>query len=81
MSVPKTEGEIAQCKHTELQAGPAENVVSTACPECGLRFAMLATFRVTDTGDDMPHWRLRCVNCGAERMGLLTPPEYERVRR
>ena len=74
MSLPKTEDELAQAQRAETQAGPAENLVSTACPECGARFAMLATFRVWDCGDDMPHWRVRCVNCGAERMGLLQQP-------
>ena len=81
MSIPRTEDEIAQAKRTELQAGPAENVVSTACVNCGMRFATLATFRVWDCGDGMPGWRLRCVNCGDTAAGELKPMGFDNVKR
>jgi hypothetical protein len=76
MSLPKTDAERAQHDMTAAQAGPAENVVSTACAECDTRFACLAEFRVWNTGDEMPGWRLRCTVCGHVGMGELKPVVY-----
>jgi hypothetical protein len=62
VSKPVTDAERAQADKTLLQAGPSENLVSTACPVCGVRFAMLARYVVS-------FWYLRCTECGAERTG------------
>lgn len=64
MSAPKTDEEIRQSIETQCDAGPAENVVSTACPACGVRFAMVAKF-------DWDSWHLRCTLCGHQCKGKL----------
>lgn len=69
MSLPVGDAEWARYNKTADQAGPAENIVSTACPDCGTRFAMLAKFRAS--ADGPPQWRLRCVNCGSSYEGDL----------
>lgn len=57
MSLPKNDLERAQMDKTlSLRIG-CENVVSTACPECGVRFALLVIHRAGV-------WLLRCVECG-----------------
>jgi DNA-directed RNA polymerase subunit M/transcription elongation factor TFIIS len=77
VSIPRTEGEKTRFETTRLQAGPAENVVSTACPACGVRFVMLAHYQLTNNSPDvMPFWYLRCTVCGEERTGELKPPVY-----
>ena len=69
MSQPKTEFERKQFALTADAAGPAENVVSTACPECGIRFAMLARY-------DAEGWHLRCTLCGTLATGELKGVSY-----
>jgi hypothetical protein len=64
MSQPKTPEEQARHDATASVAGPAENVVSTACPSCGVRFAMLATYKADG-------WHLRCTSCGQRAHGEL----------
>lgn len=64
MSAPRTAAERGQYARTARVAGPAENVVSTACPECGVRFAVLARY-------DAEGWHLRCTLCGVRFKGEL----------
>jgi predicted RNA-binding Zn-ribbon protein involved in translation (DUF1610 family) len=64
MSLPAGDAEWRRYNQTAALAGPAENIVSTACPDCGVRFVMLATLRADG-------WFLRCANCDARRMGEL----------
>lgn len=66
MSLPRTNEEEAQFERTWAQAGPTENLVSTACPACYARFALLGTYRKEG-------WLLRCVNCGHRCRGGLKP--------
>jgi hypothetical protein len=73
MSAPRTPEEWARHDATQRCAGPAENVVSTACPECGIRFACLAQFKCWDAGDTQPYWKLRCVLCLHTFAGSLKP--------
>lgn len=65
MSQPRTEEEWAQHDATARAAGPAENVVSTACWSCGVRFAVLATLKHDGW------WHLRCTQCGKRARGEL----------
>lgn len=58
MSLPVTDEEKRQCDATLDQRTGTENVVSTACPGCGTRFALLAKHH---GGSE---WHLRCVLCG-----------------
>lgn len=75
MSDPKTAEEFRQRDITLAAADPGDSLVSTACPNCGVRFAMLARYYlktkpaalagtqlklVTQGG----FWGLRCINCG-----------------
>lgn len=64
MSRPKNGAERAQELRTLDVAGPTGNVVSTACPECGTRFALVAKL-------DAEGWRLRCTVCGWHGDGEL----------
>lgn len=64
MSLPETAEEREQYDAAEAVAGPAENVVSTACPVCGVRFALLARYKYDG-------WHLRCVPCGYQTKGEL----------
>jgi predicted RNA-binding Zn-ribbon protein involved in translation (DUF1610 family) len=64
MSEPRTDFEREQFWLTEAVADRDENVVSTACPQCGTRFAMLARC-------DTEGWHLRCTLCGCRREGEL----------
>lgn len=64
MSLPVTAAERAQFLETQGQARPAENVVSTACPQCGVRFALVAHL-------DAGGWNLRCTLCGYSGKGSL----------
>lgn len=64
MSRPVTDAEREQEVITQQVAGPAENVVSTGCPECGTRFAILAKL-------DAEGWHLRCTVCGWHGDGEL----------
>ncbi len=64
MSQPKTEEEFRQHDATTALARPTENVVSTACWECGARFAVLASYGTRG-------WLLRCTLCGAASGGTL----------
>jgi DNA-directed RNA polymerase subunit RPC12/RpoP len=64
VSLPQTATERQQLRLTEAAAAGAENTVSTACPECGTRFAMLARFNASG-------WHLRCTLCGCRRTGEL----------
>jgi ribosomal protein S27E len=64
MSRPVTDAEREQDQRTNQAAGPAENVVSTACPGCEVRFACLVTY-------DRAGWHLRCTLCGWVGMGEL----------
>lgn len=73
MSAPKTLAEWAQHDMTQLQAGQAENVVSTACGQCDTRFAQLASYKCWDAGGQ-PYWKLRCTVCGHVGRGELKPP-------
>jgi hypothetical protein len=66
VSLPQTAEEIAQFHATEAAGGLTGNVVSTACPDCDTRFAMLATFHADG-------WQLRCTVCGTRRNGELKP--------
>ena len=68
MSEPKTQGELRQAALTMGAAGPTENLVSTECPVCHIRFAMVARLAGSETG---PAWKLRCTMCGAQRDGEL----------
>lgn len=56
MSRPVTTAERDQEQLTATCAGLAENVVSTACPSCEVRFALLASY-------DAAGWHLRCTLC------------------
>jgi|HubBroStandDraft_2_1064218.scaffolds.fasta_scaffold1981209_2 hypothetical protein len=78
MSAPRTEEEWARHNSTQDQAGPAENVVSTACENCELRFTQLAEFKCWDAGDTNPYWKLRCVNCGNSSKGVLKPLVHDK---
>lgn len=64
MSLPQSNAEWARFNATARYAGPAENIVSTACPDCGTRFAMLAELKADG-------WHLRCTECDARAMGEL----------
>lgn len=64
MSLPKTDEEVAQFYQSKQAAGPGENVVSTACPACQVRFAVVAKF--TRAG-----WHLRCTRCSRNGKGEL----------
>lgn len=73
MSAPRTAEEWERHDATQNCANMAENVVSTACPECGTRFACLAQYKCWDAGDMQPYWRLRCTLCGHTCNGTLKP--------
>jgi len=60
-------------------AGPAENVVSTACTHCNRRFTQLAEFKCWDAGDTNPYWKLRCTHCGHRSNGSLKPIVHETI--
>ena len=64
MSLPVTAEEKARHDATASAAGPADNVVSTACPQCHTRFAMLAKFKADG-------WHMRCTVCGGSFRGEL----------
>lgn len=64
MSEPRTDFEKEQALLTLDAAGPAENLVSTACPGCNIRFAMVAKY-------DAEGWHLRCTLCGYRCEGEL----------
>jgi hypothetical protein len=64
VSQPRTSQELADFAITEQLAGPAENVVSTQCPHCHIRFAMLATY-------SRAGWHLRCTRCSHQTTGEL----------
>jgi predicted RNA-binding Zn-ribbon protein involved in translation (DUF1610 family) len=64
MSQPRTQEEFWQYEATTAVAGLADNVVSTACPSCGIRFAMLAAYKADG-------WHLRCTQCGERFHGEL----------
>jgi hypothetical protein len=65
MSLPRTEEELAQYTRTLAHAGfGAPSVVSTACPGCKTRFAMLAMYGPGG-------WLLRCTLCRTGRRGEL----------
>ena len=64
MSLPETDAEQEQLDKTLAARFGTENVVSTACPECGTKFAMLTRFA---SGD----WGLRCTVCGVTAKGEL----------
>ena len=64
MSLPVTQEERDQLAATQAVAGFTDNVVSTACPNCGVRFAVLA--KLSSDG-----WRLRCTLCGCTPRGEL----------
>jgi predicted RNA-binding Zn-ribbon protein involved in translation (DUF1610 family) len=70
MSRPVTDAERAQEARTLQAAGPADNVVSTACPECGTRFAVVAKYARTDAYPDGT-WNLRCTLCAWRGTGEL----------
>lgn len=67
MSAPRTEEERFQAEITLQHASLAENLVSTACPGCGVRFAMLAKWQRDE--NEVPAWFLRCVRCGHQCKG------------
>ena len=69
MSRPVTAAEWLQFGRTEQAAGPAENVVSTECPVCRVRFAMVAKYERDASGK--PVWNLRCTRCGHHVNGEL----------
>jgi DNA-directed RNA polymerase subunit M/transcription elongation factor TFIIS len=76
VSLPASDAERNRYRKTEEQAGPAENVASTACPQCGTRFVLLARFRIIDPAhEEPPVWMLRCVNCGYAARGELKIPD------
>ncbi len=64
MSRPETRAEIAQFRRTQQAADLDENVVSTACPACLVRFTMVARFTLAG-------WHLRCTRCGHQVKGEL----------
>lgn len=64
VSQPQDDDERAMLRRLESIAGPADNPVSTACPSCNTRFAMLAKY-----GQD--GWRLRCTVCLSHFDGSL----------
>ena len=72
MSLPVTEEEKSRYNLTRAAAGAADNVVSTACPECNTRFAILAWYGRGRFGEE-PDWHLRCTVCGARCKGDLKP--------
>ena len=64
MSLPRTQAEKDRFQQTRLYAGMTENVVSTACPSCAVRFAVLANLASNA-------WHLRCTCCGWRGIGEL----------
>lgn len=56
MSNPVTDEEKLRASLTLSCAGMTDNLVSTACPGCDTRFAMLARY-------DAGGWHLRCTVC------------------
>lgn len=66
MSLPKNGAEWAQASKTQGCASMTENLVSTACPRCGVRFALLAHYYANC-------WMLRCVECLWNGPGELKP--------
>lgn len=78
MSAPRTPAEWARHDITLNCAGQAENVVSTACPECATRFACLAQFKVWDAGNTQPYWKLRCTVCLHTFTGSLKPIVHDK---
>lgn len=56
MSLPVTDEERRQAAETTSCAGLTENLVSTACPACAVRFALLGKL-------DAAGWHLRCTCC------------------
>lgn len=64
MSLPVTAEEKAQFTRTQQLASTTENVVSTACPGCGTRFAVLARL-------DASGWTLHCTRCHLYGKGEL----------
>lgn len=64
MSLPATSEEWKWFTVTKSCAKGAENVISTACPECNVRFVMLAYLSALG-------WSLRCVRCGWTGSGEL----------
>ena len=86
MSDPKTAAEAAQAEATLAVALPSELLVSTACPECATRFALLVrqqlraspmgTFSLSGTGLKFSGKYvniLRCVKCQWTGDGELKP--------
>lgn len=72
MSQPVTDDEKRQFALTEASAGPTENTVSTACPKCAVRFAMLAHYGRHDPADPKCLvWLLRCTLCAWTGLGDL----------
>jgi hypothetical protein len=64
MGLPVTDQERKQACLTQQCAGPTENLVSTACPACNVRFALLVHF-YSDVH------KLRCTICGWTGNGEL----------
>ena len=72
MSLPTTDAEREQAQLSQRAARPAENLVSTACPDCGTRFALLASYvMLVNTQEQVPVWLLRCTVCGFKGNGEL----------
>ena len=69
VAVPATDAEREQEAATLRVAGRTENVVSTACPQCGVRFAVLATWGCSEEGK--AGWQLRCTLCPWRGKGSL----------
>lgn len=65
MSLPSSPEEEARLTLTLRAARGSENAVSTACPSCGTRFALLARFTLEHG------WLLRCTLCAARFAGQL----------
>jgi hypothetical protein len=78
MSAPRTPEEWDRHNVTLTFAGPAENVVSTACENCEQRFVQLAEFKCWDAGDTNPYWKLRCTSCGHRCNGSLKPIVHDK---
>lgn len=70
MSLPQTDQEWAQYHAADAASGLTENVVSTACPRCQTRFALVAKFSADG-------WRLRCTRCGWTGEGELKTGKQE----
>ena len=70
MSLPQTDQERAQYRAANAASGLTENVVSTACPGCRVRFALVAKFSAGG-------WRLRCTSCGWTGEGELKQGKQE----